>query len=582
MSRNTSPRNNTTLLNGAKLGANGKTETNRFHETNGFPSVNDWWALEEAEQDAYLLEAAREARTDLRTEAKEEEEEDSAEAKKLVRFLAHVTAAETDPSVRLANYTEKKNDDIIARPAVDIADDLFWATGGWPRTANGHLFAARGQEIVPLRTETELFAWLAAQIRYPISWAKTRSTLSKAEFCTYLRQTAESSLAVETLPHEPPRPGHLYLHPFVPTLGDGSALEGLLERFSPATDVDRDLMLAATLTLFSGIEPGSRPIFLIEAEQENDSRKGRGVGKSTFVKVLARLAGGYVSVQPTDDLNRVKTRLLSEEGNCKRIALLDNVKTLRLSWADLEGLVTLDWISGHRMYVGEGRRPNLLTWFITFNGPSLSKDMAQRSVIIRLLRPTYTTDWEEETNRYIDRTRWQIIGDILALLSWGKRPAEIKESSRWGTWEGAVLACVRDPAACQKEIRARQEAADRDQEEADHIRQVLYAALRDRHRDPEKEVLFFPSSLIAQIINEAKGDRDKPQRITAYLKTLSIPELSPRAGKERGWVWRGMASSPKAAPVRLEGYLRDDTPKPNDTPLSKALKAESRKQRRHG
>ena len=85
--------------------------------------------------------------------------------------------------------------------------------------------------------------------------------------------------------------------------------------------------------------------------------------------------------------------------------LVDNVKTSRFSWSDLEALITCDYISGRKMYVGDGRRPNTLVVAITMNGACVSKDIAQRSVIIRLKRPTYSGNWESDTADYIDKHR---------------------------------------------------------------------------------------------------------------------------------------------------------------------------------
>src|SRR5205823_14432796 len=104
--------------------------------------------------------------------------------------------------------------------------------------------------------------------------------------------------------------------------------------------------------------------------------------------------------------NPTINRLLSPDTLTKRVALHDNVKTLRFSWSDLEALVTGPQINGYQLYVGDASRPNTLIWFITMNGASMSKDMAQRCVPIKLARPKYSGQWEEETIRFIDENRW--------------------------------------------------------------------------------------------------------------------------------------------------------------------------------
>src|SRR5437016_12783758 len=92
---------------------------------------------------------------------------------------------------------------------------------------------------------------------------------------------------------------------------------------------------------------------------------GRGVGKSTTAQALAGVAGGHFDVRPNEDIDKIMTRLLSPLALETRVAMLDNVKTLRFSWADLEALITTDVISGRQLYDGEGRRPNTLTWVVT-------------------------------------------------------------------------------------------------------------------------------------------------------------------------------------------------------------------------
>ena len=100
-----------------------------------------------------------------------------------------------------------------------------------------------------------------------------------------------------------------------------------------------------------------------------------------------------MSVDERDDFAALKTRLLSNEAGRKRVLRLDNVKTGRLSWAELEGFITEEVISGRALFIGEGRRPNTMTVIITLNGGAFSKDMAQRSVTIRLKRHTNDPTW---------------------------------------------------------------------------------------------------------------------------------------------------------------------------------------------
>lgn len=260
-----------------------------------------------------------------------------------------------------------------------------------------------------------------------------------------------------------------------------------------------------------------------------------------------------------------------------RVGLLDNLKTLRLSWADLEALITRDTIDGYQLYHGDARRPNTLTWFLTVNGASLSKDMAQRCVIIRVQRPVYNPRWAEDVRGFIDENRWAIVGDVLSLLSGGK--TVLTGHSRWGSWETEVLACVKDPAACQKLILERQAAVDADQEDSDLVREAFVTALRSRGHDPETDVVFIPSAKVAEIVNAATGEKRPTQRTTVFLLNLAIPELRKSNGTDgaRGVRWTGKQAEPGETAMKLNSRLGKLEPLPADSPMVEHLKFTARK-----
>jgi hypothetical protein len=432
----------------------------------------------------------------------------------------------------------------------EIHEQLSELLGTWPKRVGKLLFVADGNEVRWLENTTQTFAWIGAQLVEPVRWAVGVDKVSRDVFDAHLRFEAESFAAVEPLPHHPPLPGHYYTNPPLQG-GDGKALAALLRRFQPASEIDRSLIRAAFLTPFWGGMPGARPAFLIESD-DDDGEGGRGTGKSTLAKAIAHLAGRHMDVSPQDDFSRVVTRLLTPSALNKRVALLDNVKTLHFSWADLEGLITNDVINGHRMFVGDAERPNTLTWFITLNNASLSKDMAQRCNIVRVKRPDRDDTWEEETWRMIAENRWAIIRDILAALA-GEHE-RLEDLSRWAAWEQQVLACVPDAATCQQEIARRQAAVDGDQEEADLVRDAFVALLRTRKHDPDRDIVFVPAAEAARIVEEATGESRAKQRATVYLQTLPIRELRKVQRKDlggRGWVWTGRKSGPRQSAVML-------------------------------
>jgi hypothetical protein len=342
------------------------------------------------------------------------------------------------------------------------------------------------------------------------------------------------------------------MHP-APAGGDGRALAELLGRFTPAGPTDAALLKAFFLSLLWGGTPGSRPAWLITSD-DDDRRSGRGVGKSTLAKAGARLVGGHIDLAANERMSDVITRLLSPDALERRVVLLDNVKSLKFSWAELEALITADSISGHRLYHGEGRRPNTLTVCITLNGASLSRDLAQRCVIVKVKRPAYSGTWEDETVALIESRRWEIIGDILAEL---RRAAPALDShSRWGAWERGVLSRVADPAACQKVIGERQDAVDDDGGEADLVRDHFAEELRARGHDPEKEAIFIKSQVAAVWCNEALDVKRSRPQASAHLRALGVPELRKsdrgKKGLGRGWAWRGVEAAEDAAVVALK------------------------------
>jgi hypothetical protein len=438
----------------------------------------------------------------------------------------------------------------VGRSMQDIFTELVGLTKGWPRRIDHKMLFANSAEGTPLWLESAdaAFAWINGQLKNPVDWVSGPDKITKAEFFRYLQQTTENYATVESFPHWPSLPHTYYMHP-KPSGGDGKALADLLQRFHPAGLVDTELVRAFFLSLFWGGEAGQRPAWLFTSE-DGDPYGGRGVGKSKVVQMAARLVGGHIDGSPNEPIQALVTRLLSAEGMRRRLVLLDNIKTLRFSWAELEGLITTDVISGHRLYAGEGRRPNTLTYCLTLNGATLSRDMAQRCVIVKMARPAHDGNWEADTIALIDSKRWDIVGDVLAALK-AQAPA-LPQNSRWGAWENDVLARVGNPAECLRVIAERQSEVDEDTAEADVVRQAFIEELRLRGHDPEQETVWIPSAILAGIVNAATNEKKPTNKATAYLRTLTIPELKEsRRGTGRGWTWWGHGGTPNVDAVPI-------------------------------
>jgi hypothetical protein len=422
-----------------------------------------------------------------------------------------------------------------------ISNDLEALKPGWPKREDDRLFVQTGDyEPHYLETSTQLFAWIdpAAKVR----WAKGDSLIPQERFYEYLRMTAPRFDAIETLPHWPPLPGIYYMHRPVPETG--GRLDGLLDFFRPATDADRELIRAMIFTAFWGGLPGSRPAFLLTGP-DGDQEQGRGVGKTTLSSLVADLAGGSVEVSPTDPIAEVKTRLLSAEARQKRVACLDNVKTPRFSRADLEGLITAATISGKELYRGEGRRPNTVVWFITLNAASLSKDMAQRCICIKLARPEFKADWESNVRAYVREHRWAILADVKRALE--DEPLPMLPQTRWAAWERDVLSKTDMLPKCQDLIVERQNAVDDDNEERDQVVELFEAKLK-LFQHPRTARVRIPSITAFHWLKEISPVKSV-NAASAMLRRMAIKQLSKNdKGNSRGWIWTPEESDPDSEP----------------------------------
>jgi hypothetical protein len=432
----------------------------------------------------------------------------------------------------------------VGRTLTELSEDLLHRTGGWPKRV-GNLLFVPGPNHRPLYLENPhaLFAYIGRH--HPVIWATGADKVPQVQFHAHLQQEVEDFDAVEPFPHHPPMPRVFYMHPPLQG-GDGKTLDKLLKRFHPSEvsqGVDADLVRAAFLSVAWGGPPGLRPAWLMDCEAD-DVAKGRGVGKTKLAEALGQVVGGVISVSADEGVEKMMPRLLSPAALDRRMVLMDNIKRLRFSSADLEALITADTLSGRRLYQGEGRRPNTLTWMLTLNGASLSRDLAQRCIIVRLARPARDPRWWEDTLALVAGERWALLGDIVAALS--APPAhKLSRHSRWAAWEEQILSRLSDPGNVQKVIEERQAEVDDDTAEALLVRGAICAELRRHGHNPENDRVFITSKEAARLLQEATGEQRPTNRASQYIATLSIPELRKSAHNgERGWAWAGKDSTP--------------------------------------
>jgi hypothetical protein len=298
-------------------------------------------------------------------------------------------------------------------PLPVICEELASLFHGWPKRV-GNLLFVPGANFEPrfIETAPQLFAYFDRDAF--VDWGRGSDMISPERFLAHLQESAENFDAVERFPHFPPLPNTYYFYPHMPE-SSGEHLNEFVNFFRPYLDVDRQLIKAFIMLLAWGGPPGSRPAWLFVAP-DDDKHGGRGVGKSACIELCAAVVGGMLEISPNEDIIAIKKRLLSPASRTLRVARIDNIKSYRFSWADLEGLITSPVISGHRLYRGEGRRPNSLVWTLTLNGASLSKDLAKRTVVVTLRRPPYSPTWADDVRGYINEYRWHILSDIQASL----------------------------------------------------------------------------------------------------------------------------------------------------------------------
>jgi hypothetical protein len=204
-------------------------------------------------------------------------------------------------------------------------------------------------------------------------------------------------------------------------------------------------------------------------------------------------------------------------------------------------MITSAVVGGHRLRVGYGSRKNLLTWVMTMNGMKLSRDLAQRTIVIKLTEPVRSGTWDDDVDKFIAEHREAIIADIAAFF---ERPeAKLERFTRWASWERAVISRLEDPKALQTLIDSRASEADEDRMTAISIKEFFEQQLKNFGLRPDDEVIHIPSALATDWLVEATGQEFSKRAAAAAIKNLidggSLRNLSVNASRTqgRGWLW---------------------------------------------
>lgn len=417
------------------------------------------------------------------------------------------------------------------RDLTETVADVHRTCHGWPRSCAGVLFAPSldGRGVEWLRDEGRLTAWI--QRHAPMRWTGREvavrgedgacAPVSRGELLRGLESLSpERYTSIEALPHHPPIEGCYYLPRDLPE-ATGDALAEFVGMFNADSAVDRQLLKAALLTLFWGAQPGTRPAIVIVSEH------GTGAGKTETAHALAAAAGGCLQAAAKEDWGRLCERLLDPATADKRAILVDNLKG-RLDRGDVEAAITSPDISGRRLYVGNGSRTNNLTWLLTSNLAELSRDLAGRSLVVRIGPPQHEVDFRDLVTGWLREHGPALVADCIAALA-GPAQGEIApgHSDRFQAWQRAVLTRCQDPDALAVEIQARRRSVDADASWADQVVEAIDALCTGRGVCPVHRQVWIATG---QVLEELQRTGLIDQRTTPVGLGIRLRVLAQEPG----------------------------------------------------
>jgi hypothetical protein len=453
--------------------------------------------------------------------------------------------ASVSEATRITNYHEEiiEKDGKITRQRVaiphrQIIENTFKLLDGWPKRVGPELFVCKDSRVEYLPKPHALFSWMKEQRE--VVWGSGDALTTKEEMHSSLSRNAEEFRDIQKHAHFPPIEG-IYYTCKQPEPTCGKQLAKMLDFFCPATKEDRQLILAALVTTFWGGPPTQRPVFLISAA----AGAGQGTGKSTLAAMIARLTGGAIDISAGMEAEEIKRRLLNGTDTARRAICLDNVKKTKFSDQGIEALITAPEISGHKMFVGGTSRPNLLTWFITMNGPSLSRDLAQRTINIILKRPKHSGNWLEQVSSHVNAHMEEIVSDVAGFFA--RERQEISYPTRWGLWEREIVSRLEDPDGVAAVIRSRETINDDDFQTAQAIQELVYHRIKKDLKYETPIRVHISNERMAAWVNKAVGDDiQRKGGVRQAISTLTRLENSglletlsrnPSRTYGRGWVF---------------------------------------------
>lgn len=232
-------------------------------------------------------------------------------------------------------------------------------------------------------------------------------------FFLAFRNYAHSVKAVGQFPMWPLKPDHLVLGEYIEPKPSG-AVDEFLNFFNFYTPKDRLMVKWIIASACWSEGQGRRPIFVICGPEGLDSTVQ--IGKSTLAAMIQYLFQSFGDLHVEVDVERFIVDLMAVSH--ERIVRLDNVKSGFRSNV-LERLLTSPRLFGHVHGRGRISVENHVTFIITANDPSVTKDTATRSMKSVLAPPSLTAPFkhdEEYIKDFLDKTRKEIFGDAAYWL----------------------------------------------------------------------------------------------------------------------------------------------------------------------
>jgi hypothetical protein len=282
----------------------------------------------------------------------------------------------------------------------------------------------------------------------------------------------------------------------------------------------------------------------------DDPKNGRGVGKTTLVEVSAKLVGGIVCIRPShQSYDRMMAVLLTPAAENKGVVLIDNLKSFKFSCDVLESLITSTEINGHRLNKGHVVRPNYHTFAVTVNGASYSKDMAERTVVIKLNPHKNKSTWQQKTEEFIEKNRDAIIADIRWHLM--QKPQKLKQYDRWAPWCTGVLAKLPDADKLVELMKSRRSDVDEDDQTSATLLQHLEACIvnETNYKSAEIAHVIIPSQLMHRWLREIHPTLDFKHTNGLVAQHLTKNVRKYRNNKMRGYLWVGTKAETDIPPT---------------------------------